>query len=66
MSKLLKEVEAEFADNPNQKLEKLLEVLREINSKTLTQEQTLAIYKVFDEVRENLEKANSIKYFGKA
>jgi hypothetical protein len=58
MSKLLKEVEAEFADNPNQKLEKLLEVLREINSKTLTQEQTLAIYKVFDEVRENLEKAN--------
>jgi len=58
MSKLLKEVEVKFAANPNAKLEKLLEVLREINSKTLTQEQTLAIYKVFDEVRENLEKAN--------
>ena len=43
MSRLLKEVEAEFAANPNAKLEKLLEVLREINSKTLTQEQTLAI-----------------------
>jgi hypothetical protein len=58
MSKLLKEVEAKFAANPNAKLEKLFEVLREINSKTLTQEQTLAIYKVFDKVRENLEKAN--------
>ena len=58
MSRLLKEVEAEFAANPNAKLEKLTEVLREINSKTLTQKQTLAINKVFDEVRENLEKAN--------
>ena len=58
MSKLLEEVEAVFAAIPKAKLEKLLEVLREINSKTLTQERTLAIYKVFDEVRENLEKAN--------